>query len=106
MHLAVQVDEDPLNRGGASLEEARVQVGVRSRPENHASARDEPDPAEDAMEFWETTNRQDWHICEMAHLGQKTVAYDQGRYSTEEDTVHAIDQYYLHQMGLVGDSDE
>ena len=68
--------------------------------------RDEPDPAEDAMEFWETTNRQDWHICEMAHLGQKTVAYDQGRYSTEEDTVHAIDQYYLHQMGLVGDSDE
>ena len=65
---------------------------------------DEPDPALDAMEFWETTNRQDWHICEMAHLGSKTVAYDQGRYSTEEDTVHAIDQYYLHQMGLVGDT--
>lgn len=64
--------------------------------------RDEPDPATDAMEFWESTNRQDWHICEMAHLGSKTVAYTQGRYSTEEDTVHAIDQYYLHQMGLVG----
>jgi glycine betaine catabolism A len=65
--------------------------------------RDEADPAADAMDFWETTNRQDWHICEMAHLGSRTIAYDQGRYSTEEDTVHAIDQYYLHQMGLVGD---
>jgi glycine betaine catabolism A len=64
--------------------------------------RDEPDPAADAMEFWETTNRQDWHICEMAHRGSRTIAYDQGRYSTEEDTVHAIDQYYLHQMGLLG----
>ncbi len=64
--------------------------------------RDEPDPAADAMDFWETTNRQDWHICEMAHLGSRTVAYDQGRYSTEEDTVHAIDQYYLREMGLLG----
>ena len=63
--------------------------------------RDEPDPAVDAMAFWESTNRQDWHICEMAHLGSKTIAYTQGRYSTEEDTVHAIDQFYLQQMGLL-----
>ncbi|MCI4352277.1 MAG: aromatic ring-hydroxylating dioxygenase subunit alpha [Thermoplasmata archaeon] len=63
--------------------------------------RDEPDPAVDAMEFWESTNRQDWHICELAHLGSKTVAYTQGRYSTEEDTVHAVDQYYLQRMGLL-----
>ncbi len=63
--------------------------------------RDEPDPAEDAMGFWDTTNRQDWHICEMAHLGSKTVAYTQGRYSSEEEVVHLIDRYYLQRMGLL-----
>ena len=63
--------------------------------------RDEPDPAADAMAFWDTTNRQDWHICELAHLGSRTVAYDQGRYSTEEEVVHAVDRFYLHRMGLL-----
>ncbi len=62
--------------------------------------RDETDPGADAMEFWEMTNRQDWHICEMAHLGSKTAAYFQGRYSSEEDVVHLVDQYYLKRMGL------
>jgi len=60
---------------------------------------DEPDPARDAMEFWDTTNRQDWHICELAHLGSKTAAYTQGRYSSEEEVVHALDRYYLRAMG-------
>ncbi|MCI4349971.1 MAG: aromatic ring-hydroxylating dioxygenase subunit alpha [Thermoplasmata archaeon] len=63
---------------------------------------DESDPADDAMEFWETTNRQDWHICEMAHLGSRTLAYRQGRYSSDEEVVHLIDEYYLERMGLLG----
>ena len=63
--------------------------------------RDEPDPATDAMDFWETTNRQDWHICELAHLGAKTVAYGQGRYSTQEEAVHAVDRYYVDRMGFL-----
>lgn len=63
---------------------------------------EQTDPAEDAMEFWEMTNRQDWHICEMAHLGSKTAAYFQGRYSSEEEVVHLVDQYYLKRMGLTG----
>ena len=62
---------------------------------------DESDPANDAMEFWETTNRQDWHICELAHAGSKTVAYEQGRYSSEEEVVHLVDQHYLRRMGLI-----
>jgi glycine betaine catabolism A len=62
----------------------------------------ERDPATDAMEFWETTNRQDWHVCEMAHLGSKTVGYGQGRYSSEEEVVHLVDRYYLRRMGLLG----
>jgi phenylpropionate dioxygenase-like ring-hydroxylating dioxygenase large terminal subunit len=64
--------------------------------------RDEPDAAVDAMGFWDTTNRQDWHICEMAHLGSKTVAYTQGRYSSEEEVVHMVDRYYLRRMGWLG----
>jgi Rieske 2Fe-2S family protein len=64
--------------------------------------RDETGPAEDAMAFWEMTNRQDWHICEMAHLGSKTRAYFQGRYSSEEEVVHLVDRYYLKRMGLLG----
>ncbi|MCI4364503.1 MAG: aromatic ring-hydroxylating dioxygenase subunit alpha [Thermoplasmata archaeon] len=64
--------------------------------------RDEAHSADDAMGFWETTNRQDWHICEMAHLGSKTSAYTQGRYSTEEEVVHLVDQYYLGRMGWLG----
>ncbi len=63
--------------------------------------RDEPDPAKDAMDFWDTTNRQDWRICEMAHLGSKTAAYTQGRYSSEEEVVHLIDRHYLKEMGLL-----
>ncbi len=65
-------------------------------------AADETDPADDAMEFWEMTNRQDWHICEMAHLGSRTAAYRQGRYSSQEDVVHLVDRYYLERMGALG----
>jgi Rieske 2Fe-2S family protein len=57
--------------------------------------------SDDAMEFWELTNRQDWHICEMAHLGSRTAGYRQGRYSTEEEAVHLVDRFYLRQMGLL-----
>ncbi len=63
--------------------------------------RDESDSAEDAMALWDTTNRQDWHICELAHLGSKTAAYVQGRYSGEEELVHAIDRHYLRRMGFL-----
>ena len=62
---------------------------------------DELGSAEDAMAFWDVTNRQDWHICEMAQLGAKTVGFTQGRYSSEEEVVHAIDRYYLAKMGLL-----
>jgi glycine betaine catabolism A len=63
--------------------------------------RDERDPADDAMAFWDTTNRQDWHICELAHRGSKTLGYTQGRYSGEEEVVHLVDRYYLRRMGLL-----
>ena len=45
----------------------------------------------DAIEFWDMTNRQDWHVCELAQQGVRIKGYTAGRYSGEESTVHAFD---------------
>jgi Rieske 2Fe-2S family protein len=49
------------------------------------------DPA-DAIEFWDMTNRQDWHVCELAQLGAGSRGYTAGRYSLEETDTHAFDR--------------
>jgi len=54
-------------------------------------ARDDFDPS-DAVDFWDTVNRQDWHVCELAQKGVRTRGYTAGRYSAEEVDVHAFDQ--------------
>jgi Rieske 2Fe-2S family protein len=46
---------------------------------------------DDAIEFWDLTNRQDWHVCELQQQGTKSRAYTPGRYSSLESTVHAFD---------------
>ena len=43
-------------------------------------ARPDFDPT-DAVEFWDLTNRQDWHVCELVQLGTGSRAYTRGRYS-------------------------
>ena len=53
-------------------------------------ARPDFDPA-DAVAFWDQTNRQDWHVCELAQLGVASPGYSPGRYSAEEEDVHAFD---------------
>jgi Rieske 2Fe-2S family protein len=45
----------------------------------------------DAVEFWDLTNRQDWHVCELQQQGTRSRAYTAGRYSLMEDMVHAFD---------------
>jgi Rieske 2Fe-2S family protein len=45
----------------------------------------------DAVEFWDLTNRQDWHVCELQQRGTRSRAYSAGRYSNQEDSVHAFD---------------
>jgi Rieske 2Fe-2S family protein len=49
------------------------------------------DPTE-AVEFWDLTNRQDWHVCELQQRGTRSSSWVAGRYSTEEASVHAFDQ--------------
>src|SRR5215470_16115134 len=57
-------------------------------PSTIASA--EFDPS-DAIEFWDLTNRQDWHVCELQQRGTRSRGHTPGRYTTLEDAVHAFD---------------
>jgi glycine betaine catabolism A len=49
------------------------------------------DPA-DAVDFWDTVNRQDWHVCELVQRGVGSRGHRPGRYTATEHTVHAFDQ--------------
>jgi Rieske 2Fe-2S family protein len=52
------------------------------------------DPA-DAVTFWDMTNRQDWHVCELAQLGISSRAYRPGPYSNREDLLYAFDRFIV-----------
>ncbi len=58
------------------------------------------DPS-DAVEFWDVTNRQDWHVSELTQLGLKSRAYAPGPYSNAEGLLGAFDRHYLHVMGAL-----
>jgi len=53
---------------------------------------------EDAIEFWDKVNRQDWHVCELSQQGISSRAYESGPYSPRERIPAAWDEYYLRQM--------
>jgi Rieske 2Fe-2S family protein len=53
----------------------------------------------DAEEFWDRTNRQDWHICERSQLGVSSRAYVPGPYSPRESIPAAWDRTYLRALG-------
>jgi glycine betaine catabolism A len=55
----------------------------------------EPD---DAIEFWDMVNKQDWHVCELSQQGIASRAYEPGPYSARESIPAAWDRYYLQQM--------
>jgi glycine betaine catabolism A len=52
----------------------------------------------DAIEFWDTTNKQDWHVCELSQQGIASRAYEPGPYSSRERIPAAWDEYYLSAM--------
>jgi glycine betaine catabolism A len=49
----------------------------------------------DAIEFWDMTNRQDWHVCELSQQGISSRAYEPGPYSSRESIPAAWDRAYL-----------
>ena len=54
---------------------------------------------QDAEEFWDRTNRQDWHICERSQLGVSSRMYGPGPYSPRESIPAAWDREYLKAIG-------
>lgn len=48
--------------------------------------------ANDAIEFWDQVNREDWRISEQSQLGIGSRAYTPGPFSKREELLHAFDQ--------------
>ena len=52
-----------------------------------------------AIDFWDKTNLEDWNICEQSYLGIKSSKYSPGPYSGQESLLAAYDNYYLDELG-------
>jgi Rieske 2Fe-2S family protein len=66
------------------------------------SADNDGDPSfnpQDAIGFWDVTNRQDWHIVARSQLGVQSSRYVPGPYSPRESVPAAWDREYLRMMG-------
>jgi Rieske 2Fe-2S family protein len=62
------------------------------------------DPS-DAVSFWNLTNLQDWHVCELSQLGVRSRAYTPGPYAQAEGLLWQFDQEYLRRMGIAESQD-
>jgi glycine betaine catabolism A len=62
-------------------------------------ARADFDPS-DAVEFWDTTNRQDWHVSELTYAGIGSRSYEPGPYANAEGLLAAFDRHYLRTMNV------
>jgi Rieske 2Fe-2S family protein len=51
--------------------------------------------AEDAVQFWDATNREDWRISEQSQQGIRSRAYQPGPYSPREALPTAFDKMIL-----------
>ncbi|MFN2508062.1 MAG: SRPBCC family protein [Chthoniobacterales bacterium] len=54
---------------------------------------------DEAIDFWDMTNRQDWHVCELSQQGIASRAYRPGPYSPRESIPAAWDREYLRHVG-------
>ena len=50
---------------------------------------------ENAIDFWNRTNLEDWKICEQSYCGIKSKKYMPGPYSGQESLLAAYDEHYL-----------
>jgi Rieske 2Fe-2S family protein len=53
----------------------------------------------DGVGIWDVTNREDWHMCELAQQGVSSRAYRPGLYSKEESLLAAFDREYRRSLG-------
>jgi len=55
--------------------------------------------AGDAVEFWDLVNRQDWHMCELTQIGNRSRAHRAGVHIHQEGGAHYFARYLLAQLG-------
>ncbi len=63
-----------------------------------AGADPDPQRIEQAVGFWDQTNRQDWEMCERSQQGVASVGYRPGPYSNLESLLGEFDTYYQQQF--------
>jgi Rieske 2Fe-2S family protein len=69
----------------------------------HPDEIDRPDFVyQDAVEFWDRTNREDWAISEQAQRGIASRGYRPGPYSTRETQLWEFDRWVLARMNRDG----
>ena len=49
----------------------------------------------DAISFWDKTNKQDWDISELSQKGIQSKKYSPGPYSGRESLLSTFDNYYI-----------
>jgi Rieske 2Fe-2S family protein len=54
---------------------------------------------QDAVEFWDITNKQDWALSDMAQEGIGSKGYQPGPYSNREELLMALDRFVLERVG-------
>jgi glycine betaine catabolism A len=64
-------------------------------PDEIATPDFDPD---DVVTFWDLTNRQDWHVCELSQAGISSRGYRPGPYSNREDLLHAFDRFIVRSL--------
>ena len=79
-----------------SATETRVESEWMFHPDAFGRADFNP---QDAIEFWDVTNRQDWRITEESQAGIRSRRYEPGPYSARESVPAAWDRAYLRSMG-------
>jgi Rieske 2Fe-2S family protein len=70
----------------------------------HPSELAKPDfQGDDAVEFWDQTNREDWGISELSQLGISSRVYTPGPYAKREELLHAFDRIVSRQQSEAGE---
>lgn len=59
--------------------------------------------ADDAVDFWDLTNKEDWGISELSQAGISSRAYTPGPYSPRESLLHAFDCTITQRSGVKHD---
>src|ERR1043166_4825729 len=54
---------------------------------------------QDAVEFWDITNKQDWQLSDLAQQGIGSKGYQPGPYSNREELLLALDRFVLERTG-------